>query len=185
MRLAVVGGAGRPPLLFEQQEQEGSGPTGSSGDEWSDPPPLITRELPASNTLLSAALAGRSAQIISDCAAYLQNCPAAPAADLFGLRPGAAAAAAVVVVPLAVRGEAVGALYFSQAGGADVANYQDILLVSVGVACDWLVRIEDLSFHLSNVQRFLILIVRNPIAQVTNPPCPSHSIHVCRVWLTV
>lgn len=75
----------------------------------------------------------RSARFIRDAAAYLQNSPA-PARDMFSPATHAAVTS-VVVVPLVVSGEALGAVYFAHGQACEWANLQDALLVGLTPRC--------------------------------------------------
>jgi len=67
----------------------------------------------------------KKARFVKDCASYIQNCPA-PARDVF--THASQLVSSVVVVPLLVGSQALGAIYFTQDTPCDFSNIQDSLL---------------------------------------------------------
>jgi len=137
VRLALLDEGRESALIFESAHASscnGSARRLSTGKTVvlaTDPMADITvRELPLSNTLLASAVMMKKARFVRDCATYLQNCPT-PARDVF--THASDPVSSIVVVPLVVGNQAMGALYFTQDTPCDFSNIQDSLLGFVHV----------------------------------------------------
>jgi hypothetical protein len=80
-------------------------------------PPTWAPRPPSSPPLPQVVL--RKARFVKDCASYLQNCPN-PARDVF--THASDPVSSVVVVPILVQEEVLGAIYFTQDAPCDFVN---------------------------------------------------------------
>ncbi|KIZ05851.1 putative serine/threonine-protein kinase pats1 [Monoraphidium neglectum] len=131
VRLALVEDDGANALVFESERAtackgDPNVSTGRSVVLSSNPSADVNvRELKLERTLLASAVLQRKARFIKDCASYMQNCPS-PARDVF--THASQAVSSLVVVPLIMGEESLGALYFTQETPCDFSNIQDALL---------------------------------------------------------
>ncbi|KAI8462418.1 MAG: kinase-like domain-containing protein [Monoraphidium minutum] len=130
VRLALIDGGGRAALVFESARaaRRKSAPmdTLKSAALPRDAVRDVTvKELPITNTLLASAVSQKKARFVKDCASYMQNCPT-PARDVF--THATELVSSVVVVPLLVGDNVLGAVYFTQDAPCDFSNIQDALL---------------------------------------------------------
>jgi hypothetical protein len=89
------------------------------------PPPQPHVHAPPSQPPDPSQVLLKKARFVKDCASYLQNCPS-PARDVF--THASDPVSSVVVVPLLVGDDVLGAIYFTQDTPCDFVNIQDALL---------------------------------------------------------
>ncbi|KAI8471495.1 MAG: hypothetical protein J3K34DRAFT_468267, partial [Monoraphidium minutum] len=86
---------------------------------------VSVRQMPLEGTLLARALALRQAYVVKDAAMYMQSC-GTPARDL--LSACSSVATSLAVVPMLLRDEPFGAMYFCASTPIDFTNVQETLL---------------------------------------------------------
>jgi hypothetical protein len=104
---------------------------------FSTPATFFHNSLPYCTSAHKQQVLQRKARFIKDCASYMQNCPS-PARDVF--THASQAVSSLVVVPLIMGEESLGALYFTQETPCDFSNIQDALLVCRISSRDWATR---------------------------------------------